>query len=130
MRSIRAVASVLVLALLGPLAVVADADRGATSHERKVVAKVVKLPTVCAKVRVSTISAEREWAKVRWRPRAGCSDYARNGVALLAHLGNGWQRELRGWSHPDCLALRKTAPGLVVEDLFPRRCSDSSVTKS
>jgi hypothetical protein len=119
----RVVAPVLVLALLALLAAAAEADRGATPHERKAVAKVVKVPTACAKVRVSTISTEREWAKVRWRPRPGCSDYARNGVAVLAHMGSGWQRELRHWTHPDCLTLFKTAPGQVVLDLFPRRCS-------
>ena len=58
------------------------ADRRATSDERKAVARAVDLPTKCAKVRISTATAEPKWASAIWTPGPKkCEPYASNGVA-------------------------------------------------
>jgi hypothetical protein len=123
-RSAKPVIGFFVFVALVLLADVAQADRSATSHERKMIAKEAKLPEACAKVRVSKRKSvgNRKFAKVHARStRAGCSGHAHFGVVVLVRYVGEWHSDIESRRIP-CLTLFKTYPGDVVLDLF-ERCS-------
>jgi hypothetical protein len=105
----------LLVAVLGVAA--ADADRRATSSERKAIAKVVDLPAKCAKARVSTAVKRPKWASVYWKPGGErCEPFARDGAAVLKRRDGKWRFVTAG-SDFDCPRLYRDVPRRVVEDL-------------
>jgi hypothetical protein len=108
--------SIALLALAGASG--AGADRRATKGERRAVAKLVDLPPVCAKVRVSTVTPEPKWASVSWKPRPKdkCEPYARDGVGIAKRKGDRWRFVTAGSSF-DCPYLYRHVPREVADDL-------------
>jgi hypothetical protein len=111
-------AAFAVLALTMLLVAGAAADRKPTRDERRAIAKKVDLPAKCAKVRISTVTEDPEWASVSWKPRPKdkCQPYARDGVAVERYKNGHWKFITAGSSFT-CHALYRDVPRDVVEDL-------------
>src|SRR5262245_8094893 len=106
------------IALLALLVASAGADRKPTPDERRAIAKVVDLPAKCAKVRISTVTDDPEWASVYWKPhpKDKCMPYARDGVAVERFKKGHWKFITAGSSFT-CRELFRDVPRDVVDDL-------------
>ena len=116
MRAIRPGALVvLAVALILPAASLAQ--RKPTPKEQAQIASVVRLPAVCAKVRVSTVSKKPKWGSVTWR-RGGsqCEPLASNGVTVVKKSKGSW-RFITAGSSFTCGELYAKVPQPVVKDL-------------
>jgi hypothetical protein len=111
-------AAVAAIALLAVLVASAGADRKPTRDERRAIAKVVELPAACAKVRISTVTEDPEWASVYWKPHPAdkCMPYARDGVAVERYKNGHWKFVTAGSSFT-CRQLYRQVPRKVVNDL-------------
>jgi hypothetical protein len=111
-------AALAALALSVVLVAAAVADRKPTRDERRAIAKVLDLPAKCAKVRVSTVTAEPKWASVAWKPRPKdkCMPYASDGVAIAKYKNGHWKFVTAGSSFT-CGPLYRDVPHDVVKDL-------------
>jgi len=96
----------------------AFAERLATRKERRAIAKVMGLPTHCARIRISTVTERPTWASLYWKPGQGCRRYAADGVVVLKRKGQPprWRMVTAG-SDFDCPALYKDVPKRVARDL-------------
>ena len=108
--------AVLALALL--VAAAAAADRKPTRDERRAIAKTVDLPPKCAKIRISTVTDDPEWASVYWKPHPAdkCMPYASNGVSIVKYKNGHWKFVTAGSSFT-CRQLYRHVPREVVNDL-------------
>ena len=108
-------AGFLAVALLLPAVV--HADRKPTIKEKAQIASVVRLPAVCARVRVSTLSKKPKWASVSWtRGGSRCDPLASNGVTVVRKSLGRWHFITAGSSFT-CGELYKQVPRAVAEDL-------------
>jgi hypothetical protein len=110
--------ALIALALTSLLVSGAAADRKPTRDERRAIAKVVELPAACAKVRISTVTDDPEWASVYWKPhpKDKCSPYARDGVAVERYKNGRWKFITAGSSYT-CRGLYRDVPRDVAKDL-------------
>ena len=115
MRVLRLVAVAFIASIL--VAGVASADRKPTPKEQAQIANVVRLPAVCAKVRVSTTTKKPKWGKVSWR-RGGsqCDPLASNGVTIVKKSSGRWLFITAGSSFT-CGDLYAKVPKAVAKDL-------------
>jgi hypothetical protein len=96
---------------------VANAERKPTSKERAQIAAVVKLPTKCAHVKVSTVKTKSRWGSVSWRNGgSGCKPLASNGVTVVKKSHGRWKFVTAGSSF-DCPGLYAKVPQAVAQDL-------------
>jgi hypothetical protein len=111
-------AALAAIALMALLVTGASADRKPTRDERRAIAKVVELPAACAKVRISTVTSEPEWASVYWKPhpKDKCMPYARDGVAIERYKNGHWKFITAGSSYT-CRGLYRDVPRDVAKDL-------------
>ena len=107
--------SVVAGALLAPAMVAAQ--RKPTAKEQAQIASVVRLPAICAKVRVSTETKKPKWGKVSWR-RGGsqCEPLASNGVTVVKKSSGSW-RFITAGSSFTCGELFSKVPKAVATDL-------------
>jgi hypothetical protein len=112
-------AALAALALSAVLVAAAVADRKPTRDERRAIAKVVKLPAACAKVRISTVTEDPEWASVYWKPhpKDKCMPYASNGVVVLKQKPSGRWKIVTEGSSFSCSYLYRHVPREVANDL-------------
>ena len=111
-------AALAAITLLAVLVASAGADRKPTRDERRAIAKVVELPAACAKVRISTVTEDPEWASVYWKPhpKDKCMPYARDGVAVERYKNGHWKFITAGSSYR-CRDLYRDVPRDVADDL-------------
>jgi len=115
MRVLRLLAVAFIAGIL--VAGVASADRKPTAKEQAQIASVVRLPAVCAKVRVSTETKKPKWGKVSWR-RGGsqCDPLASNGVTIVKKSSGRW-RFITAGSSFTCGELYAKVPKAIARDL-------------
>jgi hypothetical protein len=96
---------------------VAGAQRKPSTKEQAQIASVVRLPAICAKVRVSTETRKPKWGKVSWR-RGGsqCDPLASNGVTVVKKTKGSWRLITAGSSFT-CGELYAKVPKAVAKDL-------------
>ena len=80
--------------------------------------RAVDLPAKCAKVRISTATAEPKWASAIWTPGPKkCEPYASNGVSVLKLNRHGHWRFVTAGSDFTCPELYADVPKPVARDL-------------
>jgi hypothetical protein len=96
---------------------VASAQRKPSTKEQAQIASVVRLPAVCAKVRISTETKKPKWGKVSWR-RGGsqCDPLASNGVTVVKKTKGSW-RFITAGSSFTCGELYAKVPKAIAKDL-------------
>jgi hypothetical protein len=110
-------------AFLIPLAAVlltpglASADRKPTEKEHRQVAKAMKLPPRCTRVRISTVVTAPKWASLSWKQGPNCLKFASDGVTVLKKRPGGKWKFVTAGSSFDCGPLYAQVPQAVVEDL-------------
>jgi len=115
---VRRVAFIAVVAIATVSVIgVANAQRKPTPKEQAQIASVVRLPAVCAKVRVSTETKKPKWGSVSWR-RGGsqCEPLASNGVTVVKKSKGSWRFITAGSSFA-CGALYAKVPRAIAKDL-------------
>lgn len=108
---------VLLIAVFLLLAGVASAQRAPTKKEHRQIAKAMKFPAHCTRVRVSTVVTSPRWASLSWRPGPGCKPFAADGVAILKKRPGAQWKFVTAGSSFDCGPLYAQVPQAVVEDL-------------
>jgi hypothetical protein len=94
----------------------ASAQRAPTKKEHRQVAKRLKFPPRCTRVRISTAVTRPKWARLNWKPGGHCLKFAADGVALLKKRpGKHWKFVTAGSSF-DCGPLFARVPQAVVQD--------------
>jgi hypothetical protein len=96
---------------------VVHADRKPTSKEHRQIAKAMKFPAHCTRVRVSTVVTTPRWASLSWKPGPGCKPFAADGVAILKKRPGGHWKFVTAGSSFDCGPLYAQVPQAVVQDL-------------
>jgi hypothetical protein len=114
-RTLRALTLLIAIMLLA--VGVASGQRAPTKKEHRQVAKAMKFPAHCTRVRVSTVVTSPKWASLSWKPGRGCKKFAADGVAILKkNPGAKWKFVTAGSSF-DCGPLYAQVPQAVVTDL-------------
>jgi hypothetical protein len=114
MRTIAIVAIMLTVLSIGT---VASASRKAHSKERAQIAAVVKLPTKCARVKISTVPQKTKWGSVSWKDGGSeCMPLANNGVTVVKKAHGRWKSVTAGSSFT-CAELYAKVPQAVARDL-------------
>jgi len=114
-RAAAALILVLALSLLVPA--LGQASRKPTDKEKAQIASLVRLPGVCARVRISTVSRKPKWGSVSWRGGASqCDPLASNGVTIAKKSSGRWHSVTAGSSF-DCSSLYNQVPRAVAKDL-------------
>ena len=113
----RVAATFLVLAASLIVVSVASADRKPTSKEHRQIAKALKFPPRCTRVRVSTVVTSPRWASLSWKPGRGCKPFAADGVAILKKKPGAHWKFVTAGSSFDCGPLYAQVPQAVVQDL-------------
>jgi hypothetical protein len=114
-RSLGLILSLAAISLVVPAVV--HADRKPTSKEHRQIAKALKFPPRCTRVRVSTVVTSPRWASLSWRPGPGCKPFAADGVAILKKNPGARWRFVTAGSSFDCGPLYALVPQPVVQDL-------------
>jgi hypothetical protein len=96
---------------------VASADRKPTGKEHRQIAKAMKFPPRCTRVRVSTVVTNPSWASLSWKPGRNCKKFAADGVAILKKRPGGLWKFVTAGSSFDCGPLYAQVPQAVVQDL-------------
>jgi hypothetical protein len=96
---------------------VASAERNPTHKEHRAIAKAMKFPPRCTRVRVSTVVTTPRWASLSWKPGRGCRPFAADGVAILKKRAGGRWKFVTAGSSFDCGPLYAQVPQAVVQDL-------------
>jgi hypothetical protein len=96
---------------------VANADRKPTGKEHRQIAKAMKLPPRCTRVRVSTVVSNPSWASLSFKPGQKCKRFAADGVAILKKRPGGRWKFVTAGSSFDCGPLYSQVPQPVVQDL-------------
>jgi hypothetical protein len=105
----------LAISLIVPAAV--HAIRKPTAKEKAQIASVVHLPTICAKVRISTVTKKPKWGKVSFKPGpAICEPLASNGVTVVRKSSGRWHFVTAGSSFT-CSELYAQVPKPIAKDL-------------
>jgi hypothetical protein len=114
----RSTVSLLVFAAAALLAAgVASADRKPSSKERTRIARVVHLPTNCARVRISTETKKPKWGLVSFKPGLSeCEPLASDGVTVVKKRSGKWRSVIAGSSF-DCPSLYRKVPVVIAKDL-------------
>lgn len=115
MRAIALATFLIALALLAAGA--AQADRKPTGKEHRQIAKAMKLPPRCTRVRVSTAVTNPKWASLSFKPGRKCKKFAADGVAILKKRPGAHWKFVTAGSSFDCGPLYARVPQAVVEDL-------------
>jgi hypothetical protein len=95
----------------------AQADRKPTGKEHRQIAKAMKLPPRCTRVRVSTVVSNPSWASLSFKPGRKCERFAADGVAILEKRPGGRWKFVTAGSSFDCGPLYEQVPQTVVQDL-------------
>ena len=95
----------------------ANAQRAPTKKEHRQIAKALKFPPHCTRVRVSTVVTSPKWASLSWKPGRGCKKFAADGVAILKKRPAGHWKFVTAGSSFDCGPLYAQVPRAVVQDL-------------
>jgi hypothetical protein len=115
MRSLKIIGLLLATTFL--VAGVASAQRQPTKKEHRQIAKAMKFPTRCTRVRVSTVATSPKWASLSWKPGRGCKKFAADGVAILKKRPGAHWKFVTAGSSFDCGPLYERVPQAVVQDL-------------
>ena len=115
MRAIALATFLIALALIAAGA--ARADRKPTGKEHRQIAKAMKFPPRCTRVRVSTVVSNPSWASLSFKPGRKCKKFAADGVAILKKRPGGHWKFVTAGSSFDCGPLYAQVPQAVVEDL-------------
>jgi hypothetical protein len=115
MRALKLIPLLLIAGLV--VAGVASAQRAPTKKEHRQIAKAMKSPPRCTRVRVSTVVTSPKWASLSWKPGPGCKKFAADGVAILKKRPGGHWKFVTAGSSFDCGPLYAQVPQAVVQDL-------------
>ena len=109
--------AICVIACAVLVAGVASADRKPTGKEHRQIAKAMKFPPRCTRVRVSTVVSNPSWASLSFKPGRKCMRFAADGVAILKKRPGGRWKFVTAGSSFDCGPLYEQVPQPVVQDL-------------
>jgi hypothetical protein len=114
-RAIALPSFLIAVALLAAGA--AQADRKPTGKEHRQIAKAMKFPPRCTRVRVSTAVTNPGWASLSWKPGRKCKKFAADGVAILKKRPGGHWKFVTAGSSFECRPLHTQVPQAVADDL-------------
>ena len=115
MRALKLITLLITAGLL--VAGVASAQRAPTEKEHRQIAKALRFPAHCTRVRVSTAVTSPKWASLSWKPGRECKKFAADGVAILRKRPGGKWKLVTAGSSVDCGPLYAQVPQAVVQDL-------------